>query len=122
MTPADTDPYSPNGEPSAYASLPCRIEAGLPSVAGTSAAGGCWARTTAMSCSGWVVTMSPADFEPSANVSSIDFAPSTTWRLVRMSPASVTTTPLPSPEPSSFGSLPLTPVVSMSTSDGWTAW
>ena len=26
MTPADTEPYSPNGEPSAYASLPCRID------------------------------------------------------------------------------------------------
>ena len=41
MTPAETEPYSPNGEPRAYASLPCWTAAGLPSVAGTRIGGGC---------------------------------------------------------------------------------
>ena len=53
-----------------------------------------------MSCSGWVETTSAGDSMPSAKVSSIDVAPSMTWRLVRMSPSALTTTPLPRPLPS----------------------
>ncbi len=76
-----------------------------------------------MSFSGCSPTISPGDFEPSANVSSIAVAPSTTWRLVRMSPARLTTTPLPRPSSSSsVVSGSVSPWVWMSTSDGWTRW
>ena len=75
-----------------------------------------------MSFSGCSPTTSPGDVEPSANVSSIAVAPSTTWRLVRMSPARLTTTPLPRPSSSSsVVSGSVSPSVWMSTSDGWTA-
>ncbi len=56
-----------------------------------------------MSFSGCSPTISPGDVEPSANVSSMAVAPSTTWRLVRMSPARLTTTPLPRPSSSLVG-------------------
>ena len=49
MTPALTEPYSPNGDPRAYASLPCWTAPGLPIVAGTRIAGGFVAFRTAMS-------------------------------------------------------------------------
>ena len=102
MTPTLIEPPSPNGLPIAYASLPWRTAAGLPRMAGTRLATGSVARTTAMSFSGWRATISPLDWVPSAKVSLISVASATTWRLVRMSPSRVTTTPLPSP-PSSSG-------------------
>ena len=71
MTPAETEPYSPNGEPSAYASLPCWTAAGLPSVAGTRFAGGCGRGRPRCRSRAASPTISPGDVEPSANVSSI---------------------------------------------------
>ncbi len=119
-TPELIEPYSPNGLPTTNASLPTWAEAGLPSVAGTRTAGSSSARRTAMSSSGRRTWIRAADFEPSAKVSSMLVASATTWRLVRMSPSWLTTTPLPmaSPAPS------LTAVffVWMKTSDGWMTW
>ena len=63
---------------------------------GRASAGGCRADDRDVVL-GWVATICAGDFEPSANVRSMVFAPSTTWRLVRMSPSRLTTTPLPSP-------------------------
>ena len=74
-----------------------------------------------MSWSGWVVTISPGDFAPSAKVSSMAVAPSTTCRLVRMSPSWVTTTPLPRPPSGSVWPFFGGNVDSMRTSEGWTA-
>jgi hypothetical protein len=58
---------------------------------------------------------------PSANVTVISVASATTWRLVRMSPAVVTTTPLPSPLSEPVAPFGLGCFVSISTSDGLTA-
>ena len=52
-TPALSEPYRPNGLPTTNASLPIWTAFGLPSVAGTMAAGGWVGWRTAMSCSGW---------------------------------------------------------------------
>src|SRR3954449_4055768 len=50
---------------------------------------------TAMSFSGCRATIWAGDSEPSTKVTVIEAASSTTWRLVRMSPRSSTTTPVP---------------------------
>ena len=120
MTPALIEAYSPNGLPTTNASLPMRTEPGLPSVAGTSSAGSVSAWTTAMSFSGRLTTTIPSDVDPSAKVSLIAVAPATTCRLVRMSPASSTMTPVPRllPDSPDGGAAPS---VSMSTIDGWIA-
>ena len=86
-TPALIDPYSPNGLPTTNASLPMRMAPGLPSVAGTIVGG----QRVALE-HGDVVLLAPAativavDVEPSANVTVIVVASSTTWSAVRMSP------------------------------------
>ena len=121
MTPVLIDAYSPNGLPTTNASLPTRTEPGLPSVAGTSGFGSVSACRTAMSFSGWLLRIEPADVDPSAKVSLIDFASATTWRLVRMSPASSMITPVPRLPPGACDGVafPLPSSVWMSTSEGW---
>ena len=52
-----------------------------------------------MSCVGPVVATCAGDVVPSANVTWMAVASATTCRLVRMSPAASTMTPLPRPEP-----------------------
>ena len=69
-----------------------------------------------MSCSGWRAVTWAVDFVPSANVSWMAFAPATTCRQVRMSPAWSMTTPVPRPSPPL--PVPVGSWVSTRTSDG----
>jgi len=71
-----------------------------------------------MSCAGARATISAFDFVPSANVTSMPSAPETTCNAVRMSPCSVTTTPLPNP--SSSSPLGVEPRRSITTTEGRT--
>src|SRR6185369_1169076 len=68
-------------------------------MAGTTVAGRVAGERTAMSLSGSLDAMVADDVVPSANVTSIDDAPLTTCRLVRMSPLWLTITPVPRPAP-----------------------
>src|SRR5450759_1402391 len=95
MTPALIEPERPKGLPTTKASLPTCALLGLPRTAGCSFAGGLLARRTAISFRGCVAWIWAVERVPSANVTSIDAAPATTCRAVRMSPLLSTTTPLP---------------------------
>ena len=79
-TPVLIEPYSPNGLPTMYASLPIRRLAGLPSDAGTTRPGGWSGLTTAMSVSSSAAVTLPGILDPSAKRSVIVSASSTTWR------------------------------------------
>jgi hypothetical protein len=94
-TPELIESASPNGLPTANTSLPTRSSPGLPSVAACTPDGTLIGCSTAMSSSGWVLLTTACAVEPSAKVTVIALAPSTTWSAVMMSPWSSTTTPLP---------------------------
>ena len=82
-----------------------------------------------MSFSGCLTLISADEVVPSAKVTVIDLASSTTWRLVRMLPWRSTMTPVPRPPcdglapgsglgASALGAPPVSRSVWMSTSDG----
>jgi hypothetical protein len=119
MTPVVIDPTRPRGWPITKASSPTR--APPPSTAGTTTPGSRSGASTAMSWSGSVERTDAGALVPSAKETVIVRAPSTTWSEVRISPRSLTTTPVPDPDrprPGPTGGRS----VSMTTSDGTVAW
>ena len=95
ITPCDTEGPMPNGKPMAVTCSPsirCLAER---KVAACRSSGICFACSTARSFSGWVLMIAASDSRPSSNCTRTRLAPATTCRLVRITPLSMITTPLP---------------------------
>ena len=97
ITPAEYDGPMPNGKPTATTWSPgCRscVER---MVAGIRSSGILWACSTARSFSGCAPVIDAVVSRPSANTTLIVSAVCTTCRLVRITPLSTITTPVPTP-------------------------
>ncbi|MPN22111.1 hypothetical protein SDC9_169494 [bioreactor metagenome] len=100
-TPADTDGPMPNGKPTAITWSPAFSPSVERMVAACRSSGGSLALSTARSFSGWLLITCASELLPSENCTSMRREPCTTCRLVRITPLSTTTTPVPSPRSTS---------------------
>ena len=121
MTPADSEPNRPYGLPDRVRLAAFPDAAGSPRIAGAISAGGVERGGPRCRSSGSSLTIVGARARAVREGHLDAVASSTTWRLVRMSPARLTTTPLPMPASGDLLPAASGRSVSMRTSDGRTA-